>query len=126
VQFGGPPSRSPQGALDRRDRIEHSRQGERIGAVGRAQAERERDAAPVDQQMLLAARLAAIRRIRAGNFAPPLAGTNRLSRHARDQSIWSARPRRSRSAWCSRSHTPAWCQSRSRRQQVTPLPQPIS
>jgi hypothetical protein len=126
VQLGGTSPRTAQGALDRWDRIEHGGQRQGVGAVRGAQAEREREAAPVDQQMLLAARLAAIRRIRAGNFAPLFAGTSRLSRHARDQSIWSAIPRRSSRTWCSRSQTPARCQSRSRRQQVTPLPQPSS
>src|SRR5918912_1306880 len=57
VQFGRSPPWSAQGALDRRDRIEQGCQRERVGAVGRAPAERERDAPPVDQQMLLAAPL---------------------------------------------------------------------
>ncbi len=44
----------------------------------------------------------------------------------RDQSIWSAARKRARSTSCSSSHTPAACQSRRRRQQLIPLPQPIS
>jgi hypothetical protein len=43
---------------------------------------------------------------------------------ARDQSSWPCRPSWSSSTWCSRCHTPARCQSRSRRQQMTELPQP--
>jgi hypothetical protein len=35
-------------------------------------------------------------------------------------------PSRSNSTWCSRDHRPACCQSRNRRQQLIPLPQPIS
>jgi len=58
--------------------------------------------------------------------APLFAGTLALSRLARAQSIRSARPNRSSSVRCSRSQTPASCQSRSRRQHVLPLPQPIS
>jgi len=126
VQLGGSPPRAPQRLLDRGHGVEHRRQRETVREVRRAQAEREREAVPLDQQMLLRARLAAIRRIRAGNFAPLFAGTRRLSRLARDQSISSAMPSRSSSTRCSRAHTPARCQSRSRRQQVTPLPQPIS
>jgi site-specific DNA recombinase len=126
VQLVGPPAGASQGPLDRRDGVQHRRQRARVGAVGRAQAERERDPLPVDQQMLLAARLAAIRRIRAGNFAPLFAGTSRLSRQARDQSIWSAMPSWSSRTRCNCSQTPASVQSRRRRQQVTPQPQPIS
>ena len=44
----------------------------------------------------------------------------------RDQSIWSAARSRASSTSCSSSHTPAACQSRMRRQQVMPLPQPTS
>ena len=45
---------------------------------------------------------------------------------ARDQSIRSASPKRFSSVVCSRCQTPACCQSRKRRQQVIPDPQPIS
>jgi hypothetical protein len=37
---------------------------------------------------------------------------------ARDQSIPPSQPSWSNTTWCSRCHTPARCQSRSRRQQV--------
>jgi hypothetical protein len=76
--------------------------------------------------MALAARFAAIRRIRPGLRAPLLAGAKALSTLARRQSILSASPKRSKTDWCKRAQTPACCQSRKRRQQVTPLPQPIS
>jgi hypothetical protein len=76
--------------------------------------------------MAFRARLAAIRRIRPGRFAPLFAGTLVESMLARDQSIWSASPRRWSSTRSSRRQTPAACQSRSRRQHVGPLPQPIS
>jgi hypothetical protein len=76
--------------------------------------------------VVLATRLAPIRGVRPGRSAPFLARTLRLSWLARDQSSRPARPSRSSSAWCNRCHTPARCQSRRRRQQVTPLPQPIS
>jgi hypothetical protein len=56
----------------------------------------------------------------------PLAGTVSESRLARDQSILSASPRRLSNALCSLRHTPFFCHSRNLRQQVTPLPQPIS
>lgn len=44
----------------------------------------------------------------------------------RDQSIRSASRSFASSTSCSRSQTPAACQSRRRRQQLMPLPQPIS
>jgi hypothetical protein len=84
------------------------------------------DALPVDHNMALRARFASIRRIRPGFFAPPGAGTLAESSEARAQSILSASPKRSRSTRCSLCHTPAFCQSLSLRQQVMPLPQPIS
>ena len=87
---------------------------------------RQRDAAGIRKEMMLRARLAAIRRIRAGVVPPFFAGTLLESRAARDQSSWPASPNASSSTWWSAYHTPASCQSRSRRQQVMPLPQPIS
>jgi hypothetical protein len=55
-----------------------------------------------------------------------LAGTDALSSEQRDQSIAFAAPSRSSSTRWSRCQTPALCQSRKRRQQVMPQPQPIS
>src|SRR6267143_6524937 len=49
-----------------------------------------------------------------------------LSTTARDQSIWSLRASQSSSAKWIRSHTPASCQSRRRRQHVIPDPHPSS
>jgi hypothetical protein len=79
--------------------------------------------------MALAARFAAVCRVRADLLvrpSPPLAGTLEPSRLARDQSIRSVWPNRSSRTRWSRCQTPARAQSRSRRQQVTPLPQPSS
>jgi hypothetical protein len=53
-----------------------------------------------------------------------LARTLSESRLARDQSSWPSRPSWSNSTRCRRRQTPARCQSRRRRQQVTGLPQP--
>src|SRR5947209_3506740 len=76
-------------------------------------------------QMMLAAGLAPIGRVRAGLSAPPLAGTREASTLARLQSILPASAKRCSRVWCSRSQTPACCQSRSRRHRVIPQ-QPIS
>jgi hypothetical protein len=70
--------------------------------------------------------LSTVRRVGARLLAPPFAHTFETSSAARDQSIRSACPSSSSITRCSRSHTPASCQSRSRRQHVLPEPQPIS
>jgi hypothetical protein len=87
---------------------------------------RERDALALDHKMALRARFAAIRRILPGFSAPPTAATLEESNEARDQSMRSAWPRRSNKTRCNLCQTPASCHSLSRRQQVIPLPQPIS
>lgn len=87
---------------------------------------RERDTLSIDHNMALRPRFSSIRWRRAGSLAPFLAGTLAESTLARVQSIFPASPSLSRSSWCRRSQTPASCQSLRRRQQVMPLPQPIS
>ena len=114
------------GPPDRLDAIDQLLEDAPIRPIRRRQPHRERDAVALDHKVALAARFAAIRRIGAGFLAPLFAGTLALSALARLQSIWSAAPKRSKKAWCRRSQTPAFCHARSRRQQVTPLPQPIS
>jgi hypothetical protein len=60
-------------------------------------------------------------------WSPPYtARMQQLSTTARDQSIWSSRASQSSSAQWIRSHTPACCQSRKRRQHVIPDPHPSS
>ena len=93
--------------------------------VGRAEQERERDAVSVHEDVALGAQLAAVGRVRADALAPLFAGKDALSSEQRPKSTAFARPSRPSSAWWSRSKTPACCQSRRRRQQVMPEPQPI-
>jgi hypothetical protein len=57
---------------------------------------------------------------------PHTALTEQLSTTARDQSTSPLRASQLRSAKCIRSQTPSCCQSRRRRQQVIPDPQPSS
>jgi len=94
--------------------------------VRRAELYREGEAPRVYQHMVLRARFAAIRRIRAGLVAPFFAGTLEASSAARDQSMADAALSSSSKTWCNLRQTPASFQSRSRRQHVMPLPQPIS
>ncbi len=111
---------------ERRDRVQRRFHEPRVVDVGRREPHGEGDASGVDHTMALRARFAAVRRIRPDVFAPLLAATLAESSQARDQSSLSASAKRCSSVWCRRSHTPACCQSRSRRQQVIPLPQPSS
>lgn len=110
---------------DRRHRIESGREHEAIVPVSSAQAQAERCARPVDHNVALRARFAAIRRVRAGCSAPFLAAMAEESSEARLQSSFSASARRSSRMRCRRAQTPAACQARSRRQHVMPE-QPIS
>jgi hypothetical protein len=130
MELGWPPPSLPRQLLDGRDGIEQVLEDDRIVAVGPGQQRGKRDAGSVDHTMALRAGhslgLAPIRRIRADELPPLVAGILALSSAARLQSMRSASPSRSSSVWCSRSQTPAACQSRKRRQQVIPEPQPIS
>lgn len=94
--------------------------------VGRGDGGGERDASPINEQVVLGARSASVYRAGASILAPLLAGTLAESSEARDQSMWPPQPSLSRRTFSIRCQTPAFCQSRSLRQQVTPLPQPIS
>ena len=126
VQFLRTLSRATTLLMNSRDGIHHSFQHGRFMHIGSRVSYNEWDSSSFDHNMALRARFAAICWVRAGRFAPPGAGTMPASRLARDQSNCSAPASFSNSVWCSRSQTPAACQSRNRRQQVIPLPQPIS
>ncbi len=132
MQFRGASAWATMRSLDRRDRVNGVQQdGPLVDIGGRLEAD-EGDALSLGYQMVLGARFAPVGGVRAdrlGRWPPifsPFAGTVELSMLARLQSIRSASPRRSNSARCSSHQTPAACQSRSRRQQVIPLPHPIS
>jgi hypothetical protein len=126
MQLVRPAARPARLAWDGWHGVEQVLEGPAVVRVGAAQQESERDAAPVGQKVALGACLAAVCRVRPGSGAPLLAAMDALSMQARLQSIRSAWRKQRSSSRCSRSHTPASCQSRSRRQQVTPDPQPIS
>src|SRR5579885_51310 len=87
---------------------------------------KEREALGFDHNMVLRARFAAIRRVGADQEPPLLASTLVLATLTRRQAIAPRVPNGSSSTRWMRSHTPARCQSRRRRQQVMPLPQPSS
>ncbi len=84
-------------APDRRDAVDHPLEDGTVMPVRPGQPTRQRGAAPVRNKMALRARFAAVRRVRSGGGSPFLAGMLALSRHARSQSIASARPNSSSS-----------------------------
>ena len=96
----------------------------RIVDIGRQEEDGQRETIAIHHQVVLGTRLATVGRIGAGLFAPLLAPMLRLSRLARLQSTAASSPSQLRSRVCNFSQTPGSCQSRSRRQQVVPLPQP--
>jgi len=126
VQLRRSPARSPAPLPNRRNRVHRCFHHLAVVDIGGRQRHGQRNAFPVDHNMALGARFAAIRWIRAGFVAPPGAATVAPSIAARDQSICSASPSLFNNTWWSFCHTPARCHARKRRQQVMPLPQPIS
>lgn len=127
VQLARPaPRTAPRARPDRRDRVECRGEHAAVVSVGPAQGHAKGRAPGVGDQVPLGAGLASVGRARAGLRAPLFAGTLALSSAARRQSICPAPCSRSSSARCSAAQTPATCQSRNRRQQLIPEPQPIS
>lgn len=113
-------------ACDCRNTVNQRQKLRNIATVCAGQYHRKRDTIGVRYQMVFRPFLAAIRRIWACFCPPKTARTDDESTTAREKSIWSACRNLFNSAWCILTHTPAFCHSCSRRQQVIPQPQPIS
>ena len=94
--------------------------------MGRGERDDQRDALRIGEDVVFRARLAAIGRVRPGVGPPFSARTEALSTTPRDQSIWSAARSASNTTRWIFFHTPAACQSCSRRQHDIPDPHPIS
>jgi hypothetical protein len=97
-----------------------------VMAICTGQDDRKWHAVCVGSDMVLGARSRTIYGVRPSFWPAPMARTEDESRITREKSIWSAARNSASSSSCNRSHTPASCQSRKRRQQVTPEPQPNS
>jgi hypothetical protein len=111
---------------DWRNGVDQGQELRHIVCIRRGNRCREGNSRCIGNHVMLTSGFAAIRRVRADFCPPSTARTEALSTTARDQSIWSAAWSHDRRTWWSVCQTPASCQSRSRRQQVIPLPQPIS
>ena len=97
-----------------------------VVAVCTSQCHRKRDTIGIRYQMVFRPFLAAIRWVWTRFCPPKTARTDAESTTAREKSIWSACRNLFSITWCILSHTPAFCHSCSRRQQVIPQPQPVS
>ncbi|TDN42518.1 hypothetical protein C7389_1493 [Azoarcus indigens] len=111
----------------------HGRQGidqffkyHRVMPIGPGDAEDHGDALGVRDEVALTAELAPIRRVGACVRAPRGLGTLAPSTLNRLKSSLSVLRSSLSSLRCNSCHTPACCQSRSRRQHVMPLPKPNS
>jgi hypothetical protein len=122
----GAATRSSAFAADRGNRLHQRKQLGHVMSVGGRQGEAQRDALRVGKKMVFAPRLPSISWIRPRLLPPKTARTDALSTTARDQSMASASLSRASSSSCTCCHMPACCQACRRRQQVMPLPQPIS
>ena len=110
----------------RGNRLYQRHQLRHIMTIGAGHPDGQRNPLSFRYQMVFRAFFSAIRGIGAGFCPPKTARTEAESTTAREKSIWSAcRNLFNKRRWIL-SHTPASCQSRSRRQQVMPLPHPIS
>ena len=91
VQLRGTAARASDAPRDGDHAVEHGRERPLVRGVRRRQPRgTERDALRVGEYVVLAAGTAAVRRVRAGLFAPLFAGTWEESRAARLQSMRSA------------------------------------
>lgn len=118
--------RSANLACDWRDTVNQRQKLCDIVAVCTGQYHRKRDTIGIRYQMVFRTFFTPIRGIWACFCPPKTARTEDESTTAREKSIWSARRNLLNSNRCILSHTPAFCHSCSRRQQVIPQPQPIS
>ena len=130
VQLRGALPRTPALTMHRSDRINRLKHLLAVRHVRPREHDRERQPTAVYHLVAFRARFAVIRWV-GPDSAPflrgaPLARTLTESMLARLQSICPSRSNQLNSSWCNLRHTPARCQSRRRRQQVIPEPQPIS
>ena len=129
VKFLRTTSGSPVQISQGRQMIQHIFQHFAIIHIGGSEADNKRNAIAIRYEMMFASRTTSIYGVGSCVFAPLFAWMTEPSIQALLQSIFFVCLRRGvcRQDMVTRlSQTPASCQSRSLRQQVMPLPQPIS
>ena len=95
-----------------------------VVTVGSGQFDRQGNTVTIANQVAFTATLSPICRIWPSQQPPKTARTEQLSITACDQSIWPSRESQSSNAKWIKSQNPSRCQSRNRRQQLIPEPQP--
>ena len=113
-------------AANGRDVVHEVHRFERLVAVGPGDAQGQRGALAIDQQVPLGAFFGPVGGVLAGEGPPKTARKLWLSTQQCSQSMPFSCPTRWSRACSNFFQTPRRCQDRSRRQQVTPEPQPIS
>lgn len=126
VQLAWPAARAGAFGGDGGNGVDQLLERHAVMDIGTGQQKGERDALCIRREVAFCARPASICWIRPRRSAPFLAAVEEESTQAWFQSMRPASRSRRSNSWCSRVHTPASCQSRNRRQQVMPEPQPIS
>jgi len=126
LKNAGPMTGTSAGSWNGGNRIKHGDRGHAIVYVGRRGSNHQGNPFGIGDQVPFAAFFRTIGRVRPGVGPPKTARTEALSTTVRDNLMRPLRPMMfSNLAWIS-GQRPATVQSRSRRQQVTPLPHPIS
>lgn len=113
-------------SANRHDGVNQRNQLCDVVTVGTGQDRRDRRAVRIRGDVVLGTWSRSIGGVRASFSPAPTARIDEESTTTREKSILSAARSFARSSACSRSQTPACCQSRSLRQQLTPEPHPIS
>ena len=124
MQLTGPAARSAWLAAHRWQGVNQLIEDHRIVTVGSGDAKDQRDALAVRDEMALAAKFSSVRGIGARVRAPRGLATLAPSMLTRLKSSLPALRNSAKSSRCRLCHTCAACQSRRRRQQVIPLPNP--
>lgn len=124
VQLTGPAARSTWLATHRWQGVNQLIEDHRIVTIGSCDAKDQRDALAVRDEMALAAKLSSVPGIGARVRAPRGLATLAPSMLTRLKSSLPAPRNSCKSSRCRSCHTCAACQSRRRRQQVIPLPNP--
>lgn len=108
------------------NRVDQRQQLRDVVDIRASQDRGERRAVGIGDDVVLGTGSRSIGRVWPSFWPAPTARIDDESTAAREKSIWSAARSFASNNSYRRSHTPAVCQSRSRRQHVTPEPQPIS
>ncbi|MGF6961085.1 hypothetical protein QFZ97_007041 [Paraburkholderia youngii] len=118
--------RPPAPAADRHDGLNQRNELGDVVTIGTRQDCRDGRSVGIGGEMVLGAGSCSIGGVRTSFSPAPTARIEDESTTTREKSILSTARNLARSTACNRSHTPASCQSRSLRQQLTPEPHPIS